>query len=78
MRRLDAAALEATQALGCPSCAQAAAAAAANRAGSADMRQQQHGSSELYGQLHAPSAWPAAASATGTRLTAELFLFELL
>jgi hypothetical protein len=67
MRRLDAAALEATQALGCPSCAQAAAAAAASRAGAADSQQQQEpGNVQLYQQLHTPSLWPAAAVATGT------------
>jgi hypothetical protein len=67
MRRLDAAALQATQALGCPSCAQAAAAAAADRAADgADGHQRQHGSSEVYHQLHTPSAWPAGASVTGT------------
>ncbi|WIA13004.1 hypothetical protein OEZ85_006614 [Tetradesmus obliquus] len=64
MRRLDAAALEATQALGCPSCAQAAAAAAASRA-DAVQQQQQSGDPQLYQQLHTPSAWTAAASATG-------------
>jgi hypothetical protein len=64
MRRLDAAALEATQALGCPSCAQAAAAAAASRA-DAQQQQQQPGSVQLYQQLHMPSAWPAAAASAG-------------
>lgn len=68
MRRLDAAALEATQALGCPSCAQAAAAAAASRADAAQ-QQQQSGDPQLYQQLHTPSAWTAAASATGTAVT---------
>lgn len=63
MRRLDAAALDATQALGCASCAQAAAAAAAGCSGGAAAQQQQQGSPQLYEQLHAPSAWPAAEAA---------------
>lgn len=73
MRRLDAAALDATQALGCPSCRAAAQAAAASRV--AEQPHQAEGTAAMYQQLHTPLPWPAAASAGECQLDPRMIAF---